>query len=295
MKCLKAIESFITYLEQIKQYSIHTVTNYRRDLLQFVKLSSEDWGDSVTDLMNKEPIRTFLYTLHDEGRSSRTIARKRASLLSFSKYLIEKNMLSTNPLTAIGSPKLDKPVPSVYSETQTKKLTEVIPTTEKEIRDRTIVEILYGTGIRLSELHDLSLCDIDEGHQTIKVLGKGNKERIVPITAYALKLIDTYVKIRGFADKSSPLLLNNKGARLSRRQIQRIVEREMGTVSDAKKRSPHTLRHSYATHLLDNGADIRVVKELLGHESLASTQIYTHITKERLREAFQQAHPRSGE
>jgi len=295
MKFVRAVEQFMIYLEQIKHYSIHTVTNYRRDLNQFVTLSSEDWGESVTDLMKKEPIRTFLYTLHDEGRSSRTIARKRASLLSFSKYLITQKIITTNPLTTIGSPKLDKPVPSVYSEMQTKKLTEVIPTSEKEIRNRTIVEILYGTGIRLSELHDLSLCDIDESHQTIKVLGKGNKERIVPITLYALKLIESYVQIRGYADKSSPLLLNNKKERLSRRQIQRIVEREMGTVSDAKKRSPHTLRHSYATHLLDNGADIRVVKELLGHESLASTQIYTHVTKERLREAFQQAHPRSGE
>lgn len=294
MKFESAVITFCKYLEQQRGYSEHTVSNYRRDLKQFLDFSKDEWGDTVSSLMKKEPIRIFLYTLHDEGMKPRTIARKRASLLSLSKYLLLQNQISVNPLTTIVSPKADKPIPTFYSEKQTEELSRHIPKTPKELRDRTIVEILYGTGIRLAELHGLNVGDISQNDFTIKVLGKGNKERVVPITQFALTLIQKYLQGRPF-NPDSPLIVNEKNERLSRRQIQRIVERELGTVSDAKKRSPHTLRHSYATHILDNGADIRVVKELLGHASLTSTQVYTHVTKDRLREAFRQAHPRSGE
>lgn len=295
MKFSAALKLFCKYLEQQRGYSVHTVTNYQRDLEQFLTFSKDEWGDTLSSLMKKEPIRIFLYTLHDEGMKPRTIARKRASLLSFTKYLLLQNLIAVNPLTTIVSPKADKPIPAFFTEKQTAELTEQIPKTPKELRNRTIVEILYGTGIRLAELHGLNIGDISYGDFTIKVLGKGNKERVVPITPFALKLIQKYLEGRPLQNPDPPLIINAKGERLSRRQIQRIVEQELGSVSDARKRSPHTLRHTYATHILDNGADIRVVKELLGHASLTSTQVYTHVTKDRLREAFRQAHPRSGE
>ncbi len=295
MKLTRSIEKFCQYLELQRGYSIHTVTNYRRDLLQFYEFSHEEWGSTITELMKKEPIRVFLYALTDEGMKPRTVARKRASLLSLSKYLLRNGEIETNPLMTIVSPKADKPIPVMISETQATELTTTIPKSEKEIRNRMIVEILYGSGIRLAELHGMDVGDINYAESTIKVLGKGNKERIVPITAYALKLCRAYGDIQKSYSYNSPLILNDSAERLSRRQIQRVVESELGLVSEAKKRSPHTLRHSFATHILDSGADIRVVKELLGHASLSSTQIYTHVTKEKLRDAFRQAHPRSGE
>ncbi len=296
MKFTIAVEQFCDYLKYQRGYSIHTLSNYKRDLVQFHDFSKDEWGDTVAALMKKEPIRIFLYALHDEGMKARTIARKRASLLSLTKFLLRSEKISVNPLATIVSPKPDKPVPAVLSEKQADKLTEVIPHNEKELRDRTIVEILYGSGIRLAELHGLDISDINNQESTIRVLGKGNRERVVPITPYALKLIDAYLESQNReSDSENALILNKNGKRLSMRQIQRIVERELGTVTDAAKKSPHTLRHSFATHILDHGADIRVVKELLGHASLASTQIYTHVTKERLKDAFRQAHPRSGD
>ncbi len=295
MKFLMVIEKFCSYLLFQRGYSEHTLTNYKRDLTQFHTFSHEEWGSDVTSLMKKEPIRVFLYALNDEGMKPRTIARKRASLLSLSKYLLRESIIDVNPLTTIVAPKSDKPVPVLITESQATELTTQIPKSEKELRNRTIVEMLYGSGIRLAELHGMNISDLNFGDSTIKVLGKGNKERIVPITPYALRLCSAYFKVRRSAGSESPLIVNDKEARLSRRQIQRVVENELAMVTDAKKRSPHTLRHSYATHLLDGGADIRVVKELLGHSSLASTQIYTHVTKEKLRDAFRQAHPRSGE
>lgn len=295
MEFLISMEQFLQFLKQQRGYSDHTITNYRWDLVQFYEFSWEEWGKTVAELMKKEPIRLFLYELHDKGNKPRTIARKRASLLSFSKYLIRRGELATNPLATIVTPKLDKPMPVFLSENQTKEFAEQIPSTPKEVRNKVIVEMLYGSGIRLAELQGMNVSDIRFGESTIRVIGKGNKERIVPATPFALKLAKSLLAFREIVTPNSPFLLNDKNERLSRRQIQRIVETELGSVSSASKRSPHTLRHSFATHILDNGADIRVVQELLGHSSLASTQIYTHVTKDRLRDAFRQAHPRSGE
>lgn len=290
------LNEFLNYLEKQRGYSANTITSYRRDLTQYESFLKEDGlGTAVTTAFARDSIRGFLYSLSDSGLSPRTLSRKRASLLSLSKYAVKMNIIESNPLASIASPKLDKPVPVLLSGKQAEGLTEKLPDGELELRNLAIVELLYGTGIRLAELYELTPGDIDSEKQLIKVIGKGNKERIVPVTSYALKLIDRYLAARGGAGKSSPLFAGRNGDRLSKRQIQRVVEKELSAVTDAKKRSPHTLRHSYATHLLDNGADIRVVKELLGHASLASTQVYTHVTKDRLKNAFRQAHPRSGE
>jgi len=290
-----ALDQFCLFLKQQRGYSDHTVTSYNRDLLQFFEFAHQEWGEQVSELMKKEPIRLFLYALHNDGNRPRTIARKRASLLSFTKYLIRSGEIAVNPLATIVSPKLDSPMPVLLSENQTREFAEIVPSTPKEIRNKAIVEMLYGSGIRLAELHGMNIRDIRFAESTIRVIGKGNKERIIPATPFALKLARSLLDQRGIATPDTPFLLNDKGKRLSKRQIQRIVETELALVSSASKRSPHTLRHSFATHILDNGADIRVVQELLGHASLASTQVYTHVTKDRLREAFRLAHPRSGE
>ncbi len=292
-----AIKGFLGYCAKQKGYSEHTCSAYKRDLVQYYQFCKKsDMPLDVKTLFKKNPLRAFIYFLSEKELKSRTISRKRASLLSLGKYLLKKEYITSNPMTIISSPKLDKPVPTVLSQKETSALLEVIPTNLRELRSRTIVELFYGTGIRLSELHGLNIIDVDFGSMTIKVMGKGNKERIVPVTAYALKLLNAYLERRGSLRKADEaLFLGREQKRISKRQIQRIVSSDLSAVSSAKKKSPHILRHTYATHLLDNGADIRIVKELLGHASLASTQIYTHITKERLLAAYKQAHPRSGE
>lgn len=294
LNCL--LSNFLNYLEKQRGYSLNTIISYKRDITEYLKfLENKDLPITVNSALSKPSLREFIYHLATKNLAPRTVARKRASLLSISKYALKEQLIEVNAMKTIASPKLDKPIPSFYTEDQVNKIAETYPTDEKGLRDRAILELLYGSGIRLSELHSIILSDINENDRMIKVLGKGNKERIIPITEYSLELINRYLSFRDTKDPKLPLFISRKGTAISKRQIERIVEKQLSTVSSAKKRSPHTLRHTFATHMLDNGADIRLVKELLGHSSLASTQIYTHVTKERLKEAYRQAHPRSGE
>lgn len=287
---IKEIEKFLTYLEKTKGYSPHTISSYKRDLLQLLHSSTATTIDTVC---TKNEIRGFIHQLSEKGFKPKTISRKKVAIQSFVKYALKEGFITTDPMKAIANVKLDKTIPKALSL----KDTCALPSTGIDnTRNRAMVELLYGSGIRLSELHGLSIDDIHSKELLIKVLGKGAKERIVPITQYSLDIVKAYLKESGRDIKSrGPLFLGRGAKAISKRQIQRIVEKELSRVSQAEKLSPHTLRHSYATHLLDSGADIRVVKELLGHSSLASTQIYTHVTKESLKRAYKQAHPRSGE
>ncbi len=205
-------------------------------------------------------------------------------------------MLNSNPTRVLATPKSPKNLPVFLTKKQAEDLIKIggKTDTENDLRDRMIVEFFYGSGIRLSELHSLTIPSVDIRNETVRVLGKGRKERIVPITRIAVSMMRQYLRQTGrsLAD-TGPIFINKKGLKLSRRQIQRIVEKELSLVSQQKKRSPHVLRHSFATHLLDAGADIRAVKELLGHSSLTSTQIYTHVSKEHLIRTYKQAHPRA--
>jgi integrase/recombinase XerC len=296
------VEDFLAYLEKEKRYSLNTVDAYRRDLRDFVSFFARDGADAeVIKHMHKNALRTFTSSLRSRGLKPRSIARKVATLKSFSRYCLKRKLIDINPAKTLSTPKLDMPLPVFLTEDQARRL-EGVPAAEtgknsdraSALRARAVVELLYGSGIRLSELHALNVGAIDTQKALVRVVGKGNKERVVPVTPQALEAVRGYLRARNMGTAyGDPLLMNGDGERLSKRQIQRIVGREIATVSQAKKKSPHVLRHSFATHLMDGGADIRAVKELLGHASLATTQIYTHVSREHLVKVYRQAHPRA--
>ena len=303
---LSAFNSFLEYLQKEKGYSEHTVSAYKSDLDQFKEFVKNVAGaETLESIMEKRVLRSFTYSLGDHKLKPRSIARKVAALKSFSKYCVKRHFLSVNQAKLISTPKLDKPLPAFLTEKQAVALAE--PANGQSIssldpsgnainvlRNKAIVELFYGSGLRLSELHACNRDTVDVRKRTVRVLGKGNKERIVPVTDQLVALLDSYLQMRpDTAGPDSPLFTNSKDQRLSRRHIERIVSAEITKVSQQKKKSPHVLRHSFATHLLDGGADIRAVKELLGHASLSTTQIYTHMSKEHLLKVYKQAHPRA--
>lgn len=293
----QTIDQFLEYLTKQRGFSVLTAKAYRRDLGQFHEHVREALGDvGLEEALTKGILRSFTYALGARGLRPRSIARKVATMKSFCRFCARHNLISANAAKTVVAPKLDKPLPSFLTEKQAAGL-EQHPeaATGDLLRDRAIVEVLYGSGIRLSELHSLNVGTIDRRQATVRVVGKGRKERIVPVPPSAIEAVEQYIRSRGGADQQAPLFVNAKGGRLSARQIQRIVHRELTRVTTQKKRSPHVLRHSFATHLLDAGADIRSVKELLGHSSLATTQIYTHVSKEHLKKTYFQAHPRASE
>ncbi|MGD9200757.1 MAG: tyrosine recombinase XerC [Chitinispirillia bacterium] len=289
------INLFLDYLQSQRGYSAHTLDAYRKDLCQFVYYIIDNFDKkSLIEIMDKRYFRVFLYSLKEKKYKSRTIARKIASMRSFSRYCIKNNIISINPTKTLINPKLDKPLPSFLTQEQTKSLYKGYHNSMAYVRNSAIIELFYGTGIRLEELHSLNINTIDFKNRLVKVLGKGKKERIIPITDTAIDYIEKYISFRKIEKTANaPLFVSNRDTRISNRQIERIVKSEIKKVSEQKKKSPHILRHSFATHLLDEGADIGAVKELLGHSSLSSTQIYTHLSKEHLLKVYNQAHPRA--
>jgi len=297
----ETIQSFLDYLLKEKGYSVHTVDAYRRDMEQFSAFISQNYsGAQFDDIMKKGVMRSFTFSLGELALKPRSVARKIATLKSFSKFCMKRKRISVNPAKLLANPKLDKPLPAFLTEKQAQDLegaAEADPAKHNPadaLRSRAIVELLYGSGMRLSELYLCDVGTIEYKRASVRVLGKGRKERVVPVTDQAVTAIRKYLDMRKTSKApDAPLFANDKGGRLSRRQIERIVCRELSKVSQQKKKSPHVLRHSFATHLLDRGADIRAVKELLGHASLSTTQIYTHMSKEHLLKVYRQAHPRA--
>lgn len=288
------LSGFLDYTEKEKGYSEHTVEAYRSDLSQFVEfLLHRGHPLTVASALSKQQLRLFLHDIGRLGLKPRSVARKVAALKSLCRYCVKQGILTVNPSKALATPKMDKPLPAFLTTTQAESLEAAAAS--DGTRNQAIVEFFYGSGIRLSELQGLSFGDIDRRNMTVRVLGKGKKERIVPITSQAVEALNGYLKERGSGTGGlqEPIFVNAAGKRLSARQIERIVSASVSQVSQQKKKSPHVLRHSFATHLLDAGADIRAVKELLGHSSLATTQVYTHISKEHLLKAYKQAHPRA--
>lgn len=296
----KIINDFLKFLSIEKQYSIHTINAYRRDIDQFFEFCSLNFKGLKNKSIigrTKEDIRFYLSSLIRYGMSKRSVERKLAALKSFFSYLYSNNIIGLNPVSNITPPKREKVLPVFLQEDEIIEVLENIDMdTPSGIRDRAIIELFYATGIRLSELSQLNINDINYNAGIIKVFGKGSKERIVPVGRVALKAVKNYLTKRKSLFKikdAEALFLNRRGKRISNRGIQQRVKKWLSCVSEKKKLSPHVLRHTFATHLLDRGADLQAVRELLGHSSLSTTQIYTHLSTSRLKKIYRQAHPRA--
>ncbi len=301
------IEQFIEYLSNQKRYSLHTIRNYQIDLRQFsefvtlreARSEGENSNAGIT-MIDSQVIRAYLGSLYGQFRRS-TIARKLSAVRSFFLFLERKGLTKWNPAADIATPKLEKYMPTYLLVDEVFRLLER-PEKEKPLglRDLAILEVLYSCGFRVSELEALTMSSIDFDERLVRVIGKGDKERIVPIGRQALQAVRNYLEATQYLrprnvyiSRDEPLFINFRGGALSGRSIGRIIKKyaiESGLTADV---SPHSMRHTFATHLLDGGADLRAVQELLGHESLSTTQKYTHVSLDRLMEVYDKAHPRS--
>ncbi len=284
------IEKFIRYLEIEKNYSKYTITNYRLDLEGFKKFL----GDVALEKIDYLVLRKYLATLKEKNLKSRTVGRHLSTLRSFFKFLIREGYLKNNPIASLSSPKQEKPLPLFLTEEEVTKLIEAVKlNNERDFRDRAVIETFYSTGIRVSELVGLNIEDVDFIGGVVKVLGKGKKERIAPIGEIALSAIRAYLEKRKKQQEADAVFLNKSGKRITDRGVRNIIDKYIRIASIKRGVSPHTLRHSFATHLLNRGADLRSVQELLGHVNLSTTQIYTHLTTEKLKSVYDKAHPRA--
>ena len=307
MRLHELIENFVDYLGNQKGYSRHTVRNYHADLRQFLDFLAGRQGLSTTESDRLKPeavtpliIRAYLGSLY--GKLSRTtIARKLSAVRSFFFFLEKRGLSKENPAADIATPKVEKYLPVYLTVDEVFRLLEKQDRNKPlELRDLAILEVLYSCGIRASELETLNLSSIDFAERLIRIKGKGNKERIVPVGRKALASVNAYLEsIQDLRKHSAghlqdaPLFLNYRGGRLSTRSIGRIIKKQAIAGGLPLEVSPHSLRHSFASHMLDGGADLRAVQELLGHENLSTTQRYTHISLDRLMEVYDKAHPRS--
>ncbi len=293
------IKEYLLYLKTVKGYSQNTIRSYENDLLEFSGFIEEQVKKELRELKYRD-IRYYLSHLYAMGLTKKTISRRLSAIRSFYKYMVRQNDWENNPAQLAKSPKLPKKLPNFLYEEEMTELLALPPNTVLGDRDKRILELLYGAGLRVSELMDLNLQDISVEEEVIYVFGKGEKERLVPIGQEGLKSLDTYLlKSRGeilkknHKEETEALILNKLGDRMSDRSIRRTVEKYVHKLAVIKEVTPHTLRHSFATHMLNNGADLRVIQELLGHESLSTTQIYTHVSKKHIRDTYNHAHPRA--
>jgi len=311
------LEDFLRYARKERRLSPNTVDAYRRDLDRFARflrewLATGDWSWSDVD---RRAIRAFLGELDLEGLARSTVARKLSAVRTFFRFLHRNGRVGSNPADAVPTPRQERPLPGHLTADQTEELFELLRERAEAdggfvaLRDRALVELLYSSGLRLAEARNLDLPEIDLPSGQVRVTGKGDKERVVPVGSRAVAAIRAYLPARarlleerrsaagaeagGGSGPEHPLFVSERGRRLSRRQMQRDVGRALEAVAAGEGLSVHALRHSFATHMLDRGADLMAVKELLGHESLSTTRIYTHTSRERLKEVYRNAHPRA--
>ncbi|WP_242926625.1 tyrosine-type recombinase/integrase [Pontibacter vulgaris] len=292
------MELFFKYLQYEKRYSPHTLTSYHTDLGQFSNYLEQVY--QITDPAEADHtiIRSWLLTLVQQHIQPRSINRKIACLRSYYRFLLSQQRIPANPMLRIKAPKVSKKLPGFVLEEPFNSFLDSFEFEEnfEGQRDRLILEFLYGTGIRLAELVNISHSDIDLRARTVRVLGKGNKERIVPINDSLLTCLENYTALKKtyFTDNNSEkLLVTNKARPVYPKFVYRVVKKYISLVTTSEHNSPHVLRHSFATHLLNNGADLNAIKELLGHSSLAATQVYTHNSIEKLKSIFEKAHPKA--
>ncbi len=291
------IEQFIQYLQFEKRFSPLTVTAYQKDLNQFLVFLA--LSESELLIVTHQQVRSWMVELMDQGNEAKTINRKISSLRSFYKFLQRNELIRANPMNQVRAPKIPKRLPVVITEQKMDTLLDGgfnFIDGFSGLRDRLIIELLYGTGIRLAELVGLKDEDVDIYEQQIRVLGKRNKQRIIPVHSSLAKLITDYKfqKLsQNFDNKSKTLIVTDNGRDVYSKFVYRTVRTVLSTVSTHDKKSPHILRHSFATSLLNRGADLNAIKELLGHSSLAATQVYTHNSVEKLKAIYKQAHPKA--
>jgi integrase/recombinase XerC len=291
------IQPFLDYLRFEKRYSRHTLISYETDLVSFFDYVIVQYGETPLSQLSHIYIRSWLASLKDEGLAGKSINRKISSLKSFFKFQIKAGVLKQTPMTKIIAPKNEKRLPNFVADKDIKTLFDHVsfPDDWQGKTERLLLLLFYHTGMRLSEAIYLKSNQVNAANHTLKVLGKGNKERIIPISPDLLQEIKLYQKERAemFTGDQESLLLTVKGKPLSPRSVYTTVKKYLSLVTTIEKRSPHVLRHSFATHLTNNGADLNAVKELLGHSSLAATQVYTHNTIEKLKNIYKKAHPKA--
>ncbi|WP_316841745.1 tyrosine-type recombinase/integrase [Pedobacter gandavensis] len=292
------VAQFLLYLQHEKRYSPHTLNSYQTDLLQFSDYLLQSFELPLPEAGHAQ-VRSYMVSLMEEEVSERSIGRKLSTLRSFYKYLLREGLIKASPMTLVRAPKIPKRLP-VFIEDQ--KLDVLLDSEEffndsfSSVRDKLVIETLFGTGMRLAELLSLTEQSIDFYGATIRVIGKRNKERIIPISKLLADQLKAYLDLKtlqNFHNKMGPLFVTDKGATAYPKLIYRIVTSYLTYISTQDKKSPHVLRHSYATSLLNRGADLNAIKELLGHASLAATQVYTHNSIERLKSIYKQAHPKA--
>jgi integrase/recombinase XerC len=287
--------AFLRHLERERNVSPHTLRAYEQDLAQFAAHVREELGrDGVPRDVDHLLIRGFLARLHQRGLRKTSAARRLASLRTFFRYLCREGVLKTNPARTLLSPRLERRIPVHLEEADVAALLDVPGDSLPAVRNRALLELAYGTGVRCAELVGLDVDDVDLDERMIRVLGKGRKERIVPFGRRAQHAVREYLHARkGVAARAAALFLNRYGGRLTDRYVRKLVGDRVRAVALGRKISPHTLRHSFATHLLERGADLRAIQELLGHASLSTTQRYTHVNTRHILEIYSKTHPRA--
>ena len=286
-------EKFINYLSSEKRFSVHTITSYSNDINQFFLFLSKEYKiTSELSEVNFQIVRSWIASLLEKGVAPRSVNRKISTLKTFFKFLIREGVIQESPMLKVVAPKSKKRLPLFVEEDQIESLLNGVEFDDGFIgeRDKLIIELFYVTGIRLSELMSIKISDLNFDNNLVKVLGKRNKERLIPLSARIVKELQFFIekyKIDNY------LFTNLGGTKVYTKLVYRVVNKYIGKISSINKKSPHILRHTFATHMLNNGADINAIKELLGHANLSATQVYTHNTIEKLKSVYKQAHPRA--
>lgn len=289
------ITEFLNYLKNEKRYSAHTLTAYRKDLEQFSNFLDQIYDHSNLLKVKAEMLRAWVVEMLDEGVTARSVNRKISTLKSFYRYHFNQGKIKTLPTAKLQSPKSKQSLPAFLRESEMEELLEGLHFTEdfSGTRDRLLVELLYASGMRLSEMIGIKVNDLDLNEGVVKVLGKRNKERRIPLHKEVLELIRRYLELRKDEANNNYLFVTDKGNKIYPKFVYSKVNYYLSQVTSLSKKSPHVLRHTFATHMLNNGADLNTIKEILGHANLSATQIYTHNSIEKLKSIYKQAHPRA--
>ncbi len=289
--------NFLSYLKFEKRYSVHTVVAYENDLQQFSDYIEKIYELNQASQVRHTQVRSWLVSLMEGKIDARSINRKISSLKSYFKFLMKTGSLDKDPMKKVQSPKVSKRLPAFVEEKNIRDFISSYPYPDNYIgvRNKLILILFYSTGMRLNELVNLKVEDIDFYNQSIKVLGKGNKERLIPFGGELNDLLKNYIMIRKkeFITETEKLFLTDKGIKIYHRLVYRIINQQLQVLTTIEKKSPHVLRHSFATHMLNHGADINAIKEILGHANLSATQVYTHNTIDKLKNIYKQAHPKA--